>query len=543
MRDRMIRPEETLGERLVAWLELLGIDTVFGIPGVHTIEMYRGLGQSPVRHLTPRHEQGAGFAADGYARASGRVAAVFVITGPGLTNMLTPMAQAKADSVPMLVVSAVNARPVLDLAEGDLHEVHDSRGMTEHAAVFSHRLSDPGQLPAVLARALAVFEGARPGPVHIEIPRDLFGQRVPAAELQRPVPVAAPAASGAACDRAAEWLATAARPLIIAGGGAVGGSGAIADLARRLDAPVVMTANARGLLPGGDPLAVSASPSLEAVRALVAESDVVIALGTEIGRTDFDMYDHGDFSVPGRLIRVDIDAAQLHRGAPPAIAMVGDAGDAAGALVARLGPPSAQAAAGAGAARAAATMEAATEEIGPKYRACVDFLDTVRAALPEAPLVGDSTNAIYAGNLLHGLPRPRLWFNAATGYGALGYGLPAAIGAARAIDGPVVCLAGDGGVQFTLTELGLAVEAALPVILIVWNNRGYGEIARYMDAAKVTRVGVDLVTPDFLAIARAYGAAAVRLESVGALTGILADAARTPGPTVIELDEAMVLGG
>ncbi|MDT8346141.1 MAG: thiamine pyrophosphate-binding protein, partial [Thermohalobaculum sp.] len=201
------RPEETLGERLVAWLDLYGIDTVFGIPGVHTIEMYRGLGQSPIRHLTPRHEQGAGFAADGYARATGRVAAVFVITGPGLTNMLTPMAQAFADSVPMLVISSVNARPVLGMGAGDLHEVRDSTGMAAHAAAFSHRLADPAQLPAVLARAFAVFEGARPRPVHLEIPRDLFAVRLPAAELRRPAPVArsAPAAEGLAL--AAGWLA------------------------------------------------------------------------------------------------------------------------------------------------------------------------------------------------------------------------------------------------------------------------------------------------------------------------------------------------
>jgi acetolactate synthase-1/2/3 large subunit len=535
----MERPEETLGERLVAWLELYGIDTVFGIPGVHTIEMYRGLGQAALTHLTPRHEQGAGFAADGYARASGRVAACFVITGPGLTNMLTPMAQAYADSVPMLVVSSVNARPVLGLEAGDLHEVRSSGRMAAHAAAFSHTLSDPAQLPDVLARAFAVFEGARPRPVHVEIPRDLFAVRVPPAVIARPGPISRAAPEPDALALAARWLRAAKRPLILAGGGCAGAAGSVTALAERTGAPVVMTVNGRGVVAAGHPLGVPASPSLHAIRRLIAEADVILALGTEWGRTDYDIESHGPFAVPGRVIRVDIDAEQLRRGVPPALAMVGDAGSAARGLVERLGQG---APAPDGAERAAAAMAEAMEEIGPNYRASVAFLDAIRAALPAAPVVGDSTNAIYAGNELHALPAPRLWFNAATGYGALGYGLPAAIGAARATGGPVVCIAGDGGVQFTLSELGLAVEARLPVILIVWNNRGYGEIGRYMDVAGVTRVGVDLVTPDFLGIARAYGAAAARLDTLDALPTLLAEGARRPGPTVIELDERLVVG-
>jgi acetolactate synthase-1/2/3 large subunit len=157
----------TLGERLVEWLEVYGVDTVFGIPGVHTVEMYRGLAASGIHHVTPRHEQGAGFMADGYARVSGKPGVAFVITGPGLTNIVTPMAQAYADSVPMLVVSAVNALGALGMEAGDLHEVRRQGLIAAQCAAFSHTVLSVGELPAVLARG-----GVRaPGPPDAAGPR------------------------------------------------------------------------------------------------------------------------------------------------------------------------------------------------------------------------------------------------------------------------------------------------------------------------------------------------------------------------------------
>ncbi|TIX37548.1 MAG: hypothetical protein E5V36_23480, partial [Mesorhizobium sp.] len=164
----------TIGEALITLLEAHGVDTVFGIPGVHTVELYRGLARSKIRHVTPRHEQGAGFMADGYARASGKPGIAFVITGPGLTNTITAMGQARADSVPILVISGVNATPTLGKGLGHLHELPDQRGMMEKVALFSHRVTEAGELPGVLARAFALFSSSRPGPVHIEIPTDVM---------------------------------------------------------------------------------------------------------------------------------------------------------------------------------------------------------------------------------------------------------------------------------------------------------------------------------------------------------------------------------
>jgi acetolactate synthase-1/2/3 large subunit len=313
----------------------------------------------------------------------------------------------------------------------------------------------------------------------------------------------------------------------------------IAALAERLGAPVVMTTNARGILPVDHPLAVPASPSLEAIRDLIAAADVVLALGTEIGRTDYDMYDRRAMEVPGQLIRVEIDPEQVLRGVLPDLALVGDTGEAVAALRLALGDG---VAVSGGGARASAARMAALKEIGADYRNMIGFLDTVRETLPAAAIFGDSTQAIYAGNLYYAAPAPNRWFNAATGYGALGYGLPAAIGAARATGGPVVCIAGDGGLQFTLTELGAAIEERLQLILLVWNNQGYGEIKTYMVDRQITPVGVDLHTPDFVAIAKAYAMAGYRMDTLDALPDLLREAAARPGPTLIEFDESVVLG-
>src|ERR671937_2715397 len=148
----------TIGEALISLLEAYGVDTVFGIPGVHTIELYRGLARSDIRHITPRHEQGAAFMADGYARVSGKPGVALLITGPGVTNAITPMAQARADSVPMLVISGVNQIATLGKGFGYLHELPDQRGLMAKVALFSERVTDADALAKALARAFTIFD-------------------------------------------------------------------------------------------------------------------------------------------------------------------------------------------------------------------------------------------------------------------------------------------------------------------------------------------------------------------------------------------------
>ena len=164
----------TGGEALVRLLANYGVDTVFGIPGVHTLELYRGLPGSNIRHVLTRHEQGAGFMADGYARVTGKPGVCFVISGPGVTNIATPIGQAYADSIPMLVISSVNERKSLGKGWGSLHETQDQRAITAPITAFSALALHTDDLPELIARAFAVFNSERPRPVHISIPLDVM---------------------------------------------------------------------------------------------------------------------------------------------------------------------------------------------------------------------------------------------------------------------------------------------------------------------------------------------------------------------------------
>lgn len=529
---------KTVGEALIDILEANGVDTVFGIPGVHTVELYRGLTASKIRHITPRHEQGAGFMADGYARVSGKPGVCLLITGPGLTNAITAMAQAQQDSVPLLIISGVNVRSSLGQGRGRLHELPDQHAMMASFTLMSHTLLDPADLPAVMARAFTILRSGRPGPVHIEIPIDVMSMK---ASLPRLVssPALLPRADLASVLDLAERCERDRKPVILCGGGAVSAARTIKTLAERLDAPVVTTVNARGML-SGHPLSVPASPSLQAVRKLVAEADLVLALGTQMGQTDYDMYADNGFPELENLVRVDIDATQLARGPNAAISILSSVASLVDDLLTELCE---KRAANGGADRAAAARAAAHAELTDKMRGEISILETVRDTLPGTIIVGDSTQAVYAGNLYFEADRPHGWFNSATGYGALGYAAPASVGASLAEpETQIVCLTGDGGLQFSLAEIGSAKDAGARVIFLVWNNDGYQEIETYMIEQGITPEGVKPSAPDFLKIAEAYGISAVRLAHVDDLPAALRRARDGGGLALIEIHERNTAG-
>jgi acetolactate synthase-1/2/3 large subunit len=529
---------KTCGEVLVEILEGYGIDTVFGIPGVHTVELYRGLPSTRIRHITPRHEQGAGFMADGYARASGKPAACFIISGPGMTNIVTAMGQAYSDSIPMLVISSVNITNELGMGEGRLHELPDQSGLVRGVSVFSHRLLRPADLPAVVARAFAVFDSARPGPVHIELPLDVI--TAPADDLSRAAhrTRSRPAPDPDAIARAAELLRGARDPFVVLGGGTVDAAEPARALVERLGAPAALTINAKGVLPPGHPLSLGSSLSFAPVLDALQAADVVLAIGTELGETDTLLFGRA-LALTGKVIRIDIEAEQMTRNALPDVAICSDAGLAIRALhaaVAAGDPAAAQA-------RVARLRGEAAGALRPDYRLHRRLLDAVAEALPGVIVAGDSTQPVYGGNLAYEPAGPRSWFNSSTGYGTLGYGLPAAFGAKLARpETPVVALIGDGGIQFTIGELATAAELGLPVPILLWNNQGYGEIKQYMADRDIPQIGVDIYTPDFQTIAKGFGCRAVRAESFAHLKEALREAAQASGPTVIEIDEAAIRG-
>ncbi|HXQ64110.1 MAG TPA: 5-guanidino-2-oxopentanoate decarboxylase [Steroidobacteraceae bacterium] len=521
-----------LGLYLIEALADRGVSHVFGIPGVHNLELYRGLAGGPIRHITGRHEQGLGFMADGYARLSGRPGVCFTITGPGLTNITTAMGQAYGDSIPLLVISSRNRRGEAGSGRGFLHELPDQRALASQVAAASDSIEEPGQLPEALGRAFAMFSSARPRPVYIEIPLDVLAADATGLALPAPSP-AAPVPPATALDAAADRLRSAKRPVVLAGGGGLRAAGELRRLAEHLGAPVVMTTNARGILPPGHPLAVPRSPSLEPVRALIAAADSVLAVGTELGPTDYDMYGVSEFPNPPGLMRIDIEAAQLTRSARPVIPLCGEAGATLRALLARdLGA----ARPGAGEATAAAACERALAALSPAMRRQVTLLDLIRDALPSAVLVGDSTQLVYAGNLGFAAASPGSWFNSATGYGTLGYALPAATGAGLAVpDRPVVCLVGDGGLQFSLGELAVPGEVDGWTAIVVWNNRGFGEIKTAMIAAGIAPEGVDVRPPEFAHLARAYGYGHRMIEDPAALERALKEFGRRRQVVLLEI--------
>lgn len=513
---------KTLGTYVVDALAARGVRHVFGIPGVHNLELYRGLASSPIRHVTGRHEQGVGFMADGYARVSGLPGVCFTISGPGLTNIATAMGQAYADSVPLLVISSQNRRGDAGSGRGFLHELPDQCALASGVAAASFPIRQAQELPVALGQAFELFASARPRPVYIEIPLDLLatdGSDLPPPEVSsrpsRP--------QEQSLESALARLRSARRRVILAGGGAVRAAAVLRKLAERLDAPVVMTVNGRGILPAGHPLAVPMSPSLPPIRELIASAEVVLAVGTEMGPTDYDINVIGNFPEPPNLIRIDIDGEQMHRGATP---VVGVCSNAIAALMWLESFDYVASSDTEGSARAARARQAGLEAItavSPQLRHHVQVLDVIRDTLPTAVLVGDSTQLVYGGNLGFNAAFPGAWFNSATGYGTLGYALPASTGAGlAAADRPIVCIVGDGGLQFSLAELAVLADVDAWTAIIIWNNGGYGEIRTSMLAVGIEPEGVDVAPPDFSHIARAYRYPYLKVTSRSALEAALA---------------------
>jgi acetolactate synthase-1/2/3 large subunit len=339
-----------------------------------------------------------------------------------------------------------------------------------------------------------------------------------------------------AIARAADLLRGAETPFVVLGGGSIDAPGEARALVDALGAPTALTINAKGVLPAGHPLSLGSLLPLEPVMEAFKGADIVLAIGTELGETDTLLFDTR-LNLAGRVIRIDIEAEQLTRNALPEIGICSDAGLAMRALADALEgfepdlDPARE--------KVAALRRKALAGLRADYRLHHRFLDAVAAALPGVIVAGDSTQPVYGGNFTYEPDNPRRYFTSSTGYGTLGYGLPAALGAKLARpDLPVVALIGDGALQFTIGELATAVELGLPVPILLWNNHGYGEIKQYLVERGIPAIGVDIYTPDFQAIARGFGCDARVVNDFEELTEALQQAAAADRPTLIEIDEA-----
>ena len=537
----------TGGSLVVRTLELCGAGVLFGIPGVHNLGIYEALQESSLRHVTPRHEQGAGFMADGYARSSGLPGVALVISGPGLTNLLTPLGEAYADSVPLLAISSQIPRNRLGGRTGTLHELKNSTLMSSSVTKASYAVSRGEEIPWVLSRAYAQTLEGRPGPVHVEIPLDILEEEISGfsfksfEELRRKEPFLSRKVEEPAPEdlrRGAELLKKCRKVALICGGGATGASEEVRMLADRLGAPVFCTAAGKGIYPDDFPLSGGCRLHVPAVRDYLQSREVLLVVGTELSPAD--LWEQ-PFPRGPEIIRVDADVLALHRNVPASVPLLGDACRTLQELLRLLQECSGD----------SSEEERTLKDLRRKSTENLDALTGMGEALPkmkemlrglrrgisrEGILVMDMTGAAYVGLSEYPAYAPSTYLHP-VGFGTLGYALPAAMGAKIANPEKRVCLfSGDGGFQFTLPELASACEESLSLPVVLWNNRGYGEIRRNQRARSWKRsVAVDLCNPDFSTLAKAYGISGEVVDTEEELVQALEKAWNRSLPSIIEI--------
>lgn len=530
--------QRPLGAQIAHMLKSRGIDTVFGIPGVHNIEMYRGMEQAGLRHVLARHEQGAGFMADGYARASGRPGVCTVITGPGLLNALTPLGQAYSDSVPVLALASCLDETAA--RRGQLHQMRDQRAAAEAVCAWSEVARDPATAYALIDRALGEFGAARPRPRAVHLPIAALGAPAdgpPAA----PARAVRPEASHAQITAVVDAVLAADKPLFVFGGGALGGAAVVPDLLRQTGAASFTTYAAHGIVPPGHPAHLGAFLARPDSARVAAQADLVIALGTELSEVDLwrDTLGH---ECP--MIRVDLDPEVLAGCGPGDLPILGDAAALMRAMTIAIPARTGDRAPCWDADAVAQTRARWRAEVMTERPGVVETAEALRDAMPDGAMIfSDMTQFAYGALEVWDMPRPGHWHHP-NGFGTLGYALPAAIGGAVARPGqPTVAILGDYGLQYTLPELGTAVELGLPMPVLVWDNAELGEIRDAMVAAQIAPTAVVARNPDFLALARAYGAHATQPDSLSALQSALTEALAADRPTLIRMTPAMVRAG
>lgn len=527
----------TGGEWVVEALRAEGVRHVFGIPGIHNLPIYDALvRQRDITHILTRHEAGAAFMADGYARAGGQPGVVVVTTGPGATNTLTPLAESYSSSVPVVVIMSDVASHLVGRDLGALHEVPNQIECFRPVTRFAECLTSTGTIAPTLAGAFALLRSGRPGPAALSIPNDLlfaYGEGNPAVPGHGRRPPCHVADVVAAASR----LRAAHRPLVITGGGVVS-AGAEAELvavARRLGAPIVTTVMGRGVIDERDPLWHSVLPDRRATAPVMQTADVILAVGCRFAHRSMEplgvALDAGQM-----LIHLDIDPSVIGKRFKAQVAIVGDARDGLVRLLGELGT-------GAPAAGWDRPWLARTRaDAGPRYAADIaEAIRILRATLADdAIVVGDQTGLAYWMEWRFPVVAPRT-FLYPVGSATLGYAVPAAIGAAVACPGrAVLCVVGDGGFLFSVNEVATAVKYDLPVVFLVVNDGRYGAIKWLQERLFEGRWGeTELVNPDFVALARAFGARGERVTGVAGLGDALARALAHGGPTLLELPLAV----
>jgi acetolactate synthase-1/2/3 large subunit len=507
-------------------LERAGVDVCFGLPGVHNLALWDALRASPIRLVGVRHEQAAAYAADGFARATGRLGVALTTTGPGAANTLGGVGEAWASRSPVLVVAtdipSSLRRP--GVYRGVLHETLDQGAMFAPVTAGVRRARPGDDLGALAGEAIARAQGAS-RPAYLEVPTDLLAAESPSAASTTPADDGGGWAGHEDLGRAVALLEGAERPLVWAGGGARDAGTAVAALAERLAAPVLTTFGARGLLPPDHPCAVGLPPHVEAAGRLWDEADAVVAVGSDLDGMNTQNW---AMPPPPRLVAVNRDPDDATKNYSADVVLAGEAGAVTAALAAQLRPREGL---GALATRLHGVRASTCGELDP---AALRFLDAFAFAVPaDAVVVADMCIPGYWLAGFHAFTRPRrLQFP--MGWGTLGFAFPAALGAALADTGPVVSVSGDGGFLYACGELATVAQERLALTAVIVDDRGYGMLRYDQDLAGEARYGVDLDSPDFVALASSFGIEAEGVEGLSDEFGeALARHVADPEPSVL----------
>ena len=498
----------------MAALEGAGVSVAFGLPGVHNLPLWRELNGSPIRLVGVRHEQTAAYAADGYARASGRLGVALTTTGPGAANTLAAVGEAWASRQPVVVIAtdipSTARRP--GIWRGVLHEATDQAAMFRPVVKEAIRVRSAGEVGPAVARAARTALAPPSRPVYVEIPTDLLSADEGSDPLEPGGRDGVPPASDREhLERALALLERARRPLVWAGGGALqaGAGEAVARLAERLVAPVILTFSAKGLVAPGHPCLLECSPHVPEVGALWDEADVVVAIGSDL---DGMMTQGWKQPQPPHLVAINVDPTDASKNYRPDVLLEADARGATAALAQRLSERG-----------GLESLERRLRELnrGVRRRIAAEdpeasgFVEAVEAALPaDAVLVCDMCIPGYWLGGFHRTPAPRK-LSYPLGWGTLGCAFPQGLGAALAGAGPAVSISGDGGFLYACGELAAAKQEAIPLTAVVVDDGGYGMIRYDQDLHGDPREGVDLASPDFVALAQAFGVRADNVDGLG----------------------------
>ena len=524
---------------LVESLEKAGAEVVFGYPGGNVIDTFDCVRTSKLRFVLGRHEQGCVHMADGYARALGRPGVVLVTSGPGLTNTITGLGAANMDGVPLILICG---QVPLDEIGTDAFQEADTTGLTRAVSKHGFLVKSADEIPETIAQAFHIATSGKPGVVVIDVPRDCQQAQTAA---RYPARVSMRAyhperfATSAQVNRLAKLVNAAKRPVIYAGGGVIAAdaSAEVTSLAHKAGMPVVTTLMGLGAIDSDDPLSLGMAGihGEPAARRALADADLVVALGVRFN-------DRTSATLPRRqwprIVHVDCDASAIGRNVQAGFGIVADVKDLLATVDSRIRPASREA----WTARCRPT-EKEISEVSAASKARSGYVSPKAVVDAVCRASGESLIAVtdvgqhqlWTARYLRHL-RPRTFISSG-GMGAMGFGVPAAIGAAIARpDMKVVAFVGDGGAQMTAEELSVASELGLPVVFIVFANGTLGLVRQMQKAGYGARYfATDLRLPDFVKLAAAYGVKGVRIDDPARIDAVVARAVRAKEPVLVEV--------